>query len=80
METLLKLYGICGDVLRWFRSCFLGHRQGVRINVDGERVDLVLGKTTTGVPQGSIMGPLFFILFTTDLYVLKYIKLYMSTK
>ena len=56
--TKLPWYGI--DDVTWFRS-YLGDRQQI---VRGGKTTLPV---TCGVPQGSIIGPIIFILFTSDL-------------
>ena len=53
----LSWYGISDE---WFRSYLTDRHQIVR----GGRQTL---RVTCGVPQGSIIGPIMFILFTTDL-------------
>ena len=59
----LRLAGICGTALQWFRS-YLQDRP-FRVIID----DVVseVGTMTTGVPQGSVMGPILYSVYTTEL-------------
>ena len=59
----LAVYGLELSALDWIRSYLYGRKQVVL--VDGHLSEAL--PLEVGVPQGSILGPLFYILFTNEL-------------
>ena len=62
LNKLFK-YGIRGLALKWFESFLCERKQFVVYNNVKSRESLI----TCGVPQGSILGPLLFLLYINDM-------------
>ena len=59
----LSLYGIRGIELEWFRSYLNGRQQCCTVNGHISKIESI----RYGVPQGSCLGPLLFLMYINDL-------------
>ena len=73
VEVLKSDFGICGEALQWFRSYLSERKQRVIVNQQSSKIF----NADAGVPEGSRLGPVFFILYTSCLFevVKKYLLL-----
>ena len=60
----LKMYGVNTTNLAWFASYLNGRKQYIKIT---ESADTLKKGIKCGVPRGSILGPLLFLLYVSDL-------------
>lgn len=66
LQKLLR-YGIRGPAYKWLGSYLSCRRQFVTIEMGVSQLKSKINQTSTGVPQGSILGPLLFITYVNDL-------------